>query len=149
MKHEKNSNLTPIICKVEYAFLSDVIGINIGSPATYRQVQFIPHKSWNEIYNTPGRVSYEEPSVKSSAGTLFEQKLELFYPGDDVKDLSEFDNYEEQRFIVKFTYSNGVSKLLGGKTSPCRFEKNLSTSESGSTITFYKNSVSRAFVLEN
>ena len=108
MKHEKNLNLNPIICKVEYSFVSDIISINIGSPATYRHVQFIPHKLWNEIYKTPGRVSYEELPSKSNAGTLFEQKLELFYPGDDEKDISEFDNYEEQRFIVKLTYSNGV-----------------------------------------
>lgn len=148
MSHPKNTFLGLTVCEVFYAFIEDVVSVNRTATAKTLSVTFVPAKSWVRIYSTPGSIDYEEPVENTAAGKLWKQQLSLFYPGINPSNLSEFDNMDNRRFVVKFVLSNGISYIIGNTMNPVKFDKNLSVSSGGSNIVFYKNSTEPALLLQ-
>jgi len=148
MSHKKNTNLAPAIIEINYVKLADVSTIDFGSLPKSRIVNLNHGAVWSNIYFTPGKISFEEPITDSSAGRIWQQNLTLFFPGIDLTDKSDFDNYENIRFLVKFKYSNGDQYLIGTKVNPCKFSLNYSSNDGGSTISFYKNANQPAYILQ-
>lgn len=146
-KIEKSNYLNPTVCAVFCAFVGDISAVSYVSKF-YRSVVFSSGKDWKGVYFTPTKARFAEPPARNTAGVIYAQRLVLPFPGDDESILTSFDNWENQRFIVKVVFSNGTSKLIGSKTNPATFLMDFSTESGGSQITFQCDSQSRAYLLQ-
>lgn len=150
MNIQKNENLVPLICSVQYQFLENVSSLVEGSDIYHRTVTFSAGQDWFDLYHAPSGISFEEPSVQNEGGVLYNQKLSLFFPGDDPSNIESFYNFSARKMIVKFTYNNNQSKLIGSRKNPASGSCDLSldNASSGWQIIFSCRSIDRAFLLE-
>lgn len=145
MSLTKNKYLAPIITRVYYQFIYNIVSVNPGSTDNHKTVLFQAGQNWLEIYKVPKDVNFDEPIKRTDAGNLYEQKLQLSFPGDDESNLADFNNLEHRPLIVKFEYDNSKSKLIGEVNNPVTASISYSTSRGGSVITFECDSRNRAF----
>ena len=148
MSFEKNSNLIPTICSIQFANVNDVSSITVGTTFFNRVVTFKQGKTWTSIYNTPGKNQYVATPKKTNAGTYFEHRLSSFFPGDDAVNLSDFDNFENKRFVIRMNYTNGESRIFGDLINGAEISQNFETEKGGNTLSYYCDSVNKAFILE-
>jgi hypothetical protein len=145
---QKNKYLAPTICKIKYTPLDFIELIMRGTSDFARIVQFITGKTWLDLYHTPGKTIFEQPLDIVSAGSLYNQKLQMFFPGLDISNLSDLFNMDYTEFILKLIFSSGDTYIIGTKENPIRFTDNWSTSNSGSIFTFSRKSIDKAYKLE-
>lgn len=151
MTLEKNSNLSPQICNVQYSFKENIESIDQGSTKFHKTVTFVDGESWEDIYGSPASIKFSEPAKDNPVGIYYEQQLILNYPGDDIDNLSSLYNLEDLGMIVKFTYDNGMSKIIGDKQNPAIMRCDFSTdgAKTGTSIKFTRKSPDRAFIFES
>jgi hypothetical protein len=148
MTISKNQNLTPSICKIEFASFADVYSILVGTTPYSREVVFKSGKDWEELYFTSGTAELEEKEKSSEAGVFYDQILSFLFPGDDTTTLSDFGNYGNKRFIVKFTYCNADIRLLGDILNPARLNIDFSLNDAGYKCSFQREGKEKAYLLE-
>lgn len=147
MSIAKNQHLAPEICSVYFEDIKGVSSIIDGADKYHKVVTFKSGYAWKQIYLSPGTIKFEEPEKKTNAGTIFEQKLTGFFPGDDVANYTDFDNYSNKRYIVKLVYNNGTIKVFGCIFNPVTMQKDDSTTKGGSIITLYRNAIDKAYLM--
>lgn len=144
----KNKNIAPSIVNIKYAFAYDIIDVRRGSDDNHKIVVFKPGKSWNEMYSSPVGMQFEEPPKNTDAGTLYEQKLSKFFPGDDESNISDFADIENRPLLALFFYDNGTARFIGSIGNPAEISLSYSTSRGGTIMTFTCNSQFRAYFIE-
>lgn len=147
MTIDKNTHLVPKICSIYFENIKGVNTISDGTDKYHKSVSFKTGFAWNKIYFTPGTAQFEEPEANTAAGTAFNQKLSLSFPGDDITNYAAFDNSHAKRYIVKMIFDNGTSKIFGDIFNPVLMKKDDSTSKGGSAITFYRSGTDKAYIL--
>lgn len=120
MSTDKNNNLVQAICKIQYQFIGNVDTISIGSSKFHRVVSFINELDWLDLYHSPSSVIFEEQPSRVNAGLLYSQKISLKFPGEDEDNTELFDDLISPGIIIKLTWSNGKSKLIGSIANPVR-----------------------------
>jgi len=145
---EKNKNLNPQVCKIQYTEIENVAAIIRGSSRSRRKVTFLPGKTWKEIYGTPGKIVYEEKPSPGGSGVLYEQRADMFYPGRDKSNLTDFYDFEETIFLYKVTYTNRDEYLIGNLNEPASVVLDFSTVKGGGAISFICNSTEKAYIFE-
>jgi len=151
MSLDKNSNLTPIPCKVQYQFAKNINSISRGSSKFHRVVSFNNDLTWLDFYHSPASLSFSEPFSKVKAGNLYQPKLGLKYPGEDDDTLSEIENLTGQGLIIKITWGNGKEKIIGDLNNPVKIHNDYDSDSSATAYTIYidHQSSHRSFWLEN
>jgi len=143
---EKNSNLNPQVCSVQYAPVSDIISVSIIRKLC--KVIFCFGKTWSDFYITPGSSTFEFPQDQISGNTIFKQKVTMLFPGLDISNLSDLFNSTETLFIVKVTMNSGDEYIIGCKENPAQYLEDFGTSKSGRSIIFWCNSPDKPFAYQ-
>lgn len=144
----KNIHLAPRVCSIQYIPCAMVASLTRGSSNFARKVNFMPGKTWLDLYHTPGSATFDQPSEKTPSGTIYNQKLEIFFPGLDTANLADLFNMDYTEFILKIKWSTGDSYLIGSKEIPVIFSENWSSSKGGSIFTFFRKSIEKAHKYE-
>lgn len=97
--------------------------------------------------NTAG---YSEPGTMSNAGTIYKRMFVAFCPQEGQND-DLFNEMRNQQFLIDYTNSNGVRKLIGNMEEPLSFEEGLNTQNNvpglaGSSIKFFGDGTFKALV---
>lgn len=143
----KNTNLIPAVCSIQIASISDIASITDSSTAYKKTVTFKQGKTWTDVYHTPGSMKFEEPKGLSNAGPYYKQKAEGFFPGDDAANLTDFNNIDNKRFVVKLTFNNGISKIIGDLNNPAIISIDFATNKGGSAMLYTCDSIYKAFMV--
>ena len=118
MSISKNSNINPVICKIQFVLLKNISAINKGSDNFYRRIQFNSGFGFEDMYFTPGTAVFNEPLKNTADGDIFEQSLSFFFPGDDKDNPTLLFPFIKNYAVFKITYSSGVVKLIGNFDNP-------------------------------
>lgn len=145
----KNSNLLAKVCAIQYIPCSDVISVVRGSSDFSRVVNMATGKTWLDLYATPGSMKFSQPTAQSAAGTFYDQKLSIKFPGLDPDNLPSLFNTDATEYIVKLTMAGGDEYIMGDKKQPARLVEDFSTESSGFSLTFVCKSTQRACQYEN
>lgn len=145
----KNSNLLAKVCAIQYIPCSDVVSVKRGSSNFSRVINFLSGKTWLNLYSTPASIKFTQKSETTGAGTFYDQKVELNYPGLDVANLEDLFNTDYTEFILKLIYTNGDEYLVGDKERPARFTDKFSTENSASAFVFSCKNYQKACKYEN
>lgn len=149
MSLPKNQYLAQTIVKLFYAFAYEIDTITDGSTNKSKVVTFNTGKDWKEIYFTPASANYSEPGKETDAGTMYEQKLTAFHPGEDAENPYDFEYFIARPLVLKIVYSSGQMKLLGNKTNYVELSDNFNVSgKTGRTLDFIIQDYQKAFWLE-
>jgi len=128
MAFTKNENLAQEICTINYALVSEILSVNVGTTPYRRSVTFLTFPSgnaWKTIYFTPGTALFSEKEKIAAAGNYFAQELVCFYPGEDEDNIEDFDAILNVPIIMYYIYNNGQIKLFGDLDNPVKLIKNL------------------------
>lgn len=111
------------------------------------------NKRWFSAYATQGTIGYSETSEQTAHGEVFKQQLVAIIPKDDKDKAVLFNKMRNQKFIVDYTDSNGLRKLIGSLEEPLFFSSsaNTKTEMSGRnehSITFYGTGTHKAFIYD-
>lgn len=149
MSLEKNQNLANKICKVAIALCSNVDSINQGASGEFYRSVVFSSGTWEDIPFTPGTANYDEPAKDTANGILYNQALQIFFPGSDPENLEFLNSYTGKPIIIKITYSNGNEKIIGDKNNPAKLLPSYSVGgKTGRNFDFRRQSNSPAFNLE-
>lgn len=144
----KNSNLVPRICSVQYADIRNITSIDEGSTSQHRTVTFKGINDWIDMYGSLRSIKYEEPIKDTPAGIQYLKKLELLFPGLDEANNDDFADFSNYRYVVKFTYTSGIVKIFGSLENPVIAYANYSDDKNGYVILFSQNDRYKAFLYE-
>lgn len=149
MSLDKNTNLVQQPCKIQYQFIEFVESILRGSSNFHYKVTF-QGNDWLDFYYSPASLEIEESMSRSNAGRLFEINISLNYPGEDDNSIYSIDDIAGPGLIIKLTWSNGKSKVIGDQSNPVRilpvYQSN--PSKTGYTINIKHKSSHPAWWLE-
>ena len=146
---DKNTNLNLYVCKIEYADIKTILRMREGTLPTRIKIDFTSGNDFISIYSTPGKMVFAEPTTKTNAGYSYNQKLNGFYPGDEEQNNSDLNNLTKNSFVVRFTYNNGIQKLIGSLVNPCSFFSTYDTSKKGSDFSFECTSNEPSYIYES
>lgn len=149
--YKKEDNLGGVI-RFNIVRVSDVQSIDnaishkINSPIVLKT-----GKRWYCGYGTMATLSYAEPEESSSAGPLYKRVFSGFFPKDDAEIDLLFAEMRNDRFIIDYTDSNGLRKIIGSLAEPLRFTSSLNTKQqtselAGHSFTFYGDGTHKAYV---
>jgi hypothetical protein len=111
-----NGNI-PLICKVEYAPVSDISQfLRVGTSEV--DILLVEEKVWNEIYITPASAQFKDKMDKAAAGSLFTNELTFSFPGNDKTAMAEFLMMDGCKLIVRITYSDNQIVIMGNPDEP-------------------------------
>ena len=147
---ERNQNLIPIVTKVSYRYAKSITGYLVGKIKYHRIVEFADDY-WLNIYFTPGTANFEEPAIKTPAGTLYDQRLTISAPGQVINHFQSLEALEEIPVIIKITYCNGTEKLMGSPDNPVIFNSNYREDAklAADQYQFRCQAQERAFIYDN
>ncbi len=135
----KNKSFNLQVCKIEFAEISDIESLNCNTHLMV--IVWKQGKSWHQFYFTPGKCTFSSDQVNDAAGPYFNNKVTIQFPGEDLSTISDIDNFENKRFILKITLNSGDFKIIGDFDSPCTCQNNLSTEKAGRVFEFLQKSV--------
>jgi len=124
MNLNKPDNLTAVICKIGYAFASDIDFITNTFDRFINTVFFKDQKTWNEIKFSPTTASFVERAERTDAGTLYHQELSFKFPGDDPDQTETLDNMLHTGLIFRIEYTSGTVRMIGDQENPVRISHN-------------------------
>jgi hypothetical protein len=150
MSVTKSNHLAAVITKVMYQFAHNIDSFTVGQSVNHRLVTFKSGADWLQFYFSPGTAVFSEPKQDSMHGPAFNQTLELKTPGDMAESYPELDYLDQFPVIVKFTYNNGLEKIIGSENVPALFENNFGSSneKTESTVRFTCLSTVRSFIYQ-
>lgn len=120
MNIEKPNRQGAAICKIEYRYAQSIASYVMGASPHHRIVTF-DEEYWLNIYFSPGTAAYSEPQIPNANGPLFDQQLQMKFPGHMSEHLAYLERMDELPVIVRFSYSDGVQKLMGSPDNPVIF----------------------------
>lgn len=106
-------------------------------------------KQWYCGYGTLDTIGYTESSEQTSSGTIYKKQFVASCPQDSADNGSLFEENRHKKFILDYTDSNGLRKLVGTIDEPLFFLSVLNTqtnrvSLAGHSITFYCDSTHKS-----
>jgi len=119
----KNQNLIPAICKIEYQEKRNIDSITKNEDRFKRSVTMVAGFDWLEIYFSPGTAKFEEKTKRGKAGLLFNQKLTFKFPGEDDDETEGINDLINIPVILKLTYNNDKAKILGSLDNPVKIDQ--------------------------
>jgi hypothetical protein len=149
----KNDNLGGIV-KFKFIPVDDVESIDIAiehiitTPVVLKE-----NKRWFDAYATLGTMQYTEVQEKTPSGDIFKCQLVAAIPKDWADISDQLNKMRNQRFIVDYTDSNGLRKLVGSIDEPLFFKSELNTKNEAAArnehiITFFGESSHKAYIYE-
>lgn len=150
MSLDKPSNLVASILKVEYRFAKNIATFTKGSTKYHRRITFTDDDYWLNIYHTPGTATFSEPKVETDHGNIFDQQLSVKMPAVTQAYIQKLENMDEIPVIIRFTYSDGLQKIMGSDKNPVIFNSNYQESKESTsdTFTFRCQATHRAYFYE-
>jgi hypothetical protein len=140
----KNRDSSPLICKVEYAFVADILLLETVRLASVK-INMQSGKAFSPIYGTPSTFNFSEPVDSSASGLLYKQKLTLYYPGLNPDVQPDLIIIERKPVVAKITFTNNQVLVIGSVDNPARIFNSLSSSDAtGYAITISCDSDERA-----
>jgi hypothetical protein len=139
----KNLNLNPAVCHIQYAPISDVKTVLISQKKC--KVIFNQGKDWIDFYATPGKIGFEFPQDNIEGNNIFKTKVSISFPGLDEKNVSDLFNADALLYIVKVSMNSGEEYVVGSKENPAQYLESFSTGNSGRSINFWCDAVERPY----
>ncbi len=130
MSFEKNTNLSALLCSIEFALISNVERIR-DFPNLSKGVILKSGKSWSPLPFISGTGSYSHEQKPSDAGAYFEHQVKCFCPGTSISTQAELTNLHNNRYLAKITLMTGVSLLIGNLDVPISLSSSLDTVKGG------------------
>lgn len=149
-----SSNL-PNITRLKIIPVSQVTRIRRpASPTSHllplRPVRVKAGKIFLPLVTVPGYASFKESKVTDTAGVRYPIVIETFLPSDSAAIRAELLALADERFLVAFTDSNGISYLAGTKESPIIMVDDFSNAgDKGRKITFTCSPAKPAYILQS
>lgn len=143
MSLKKYPGSPPEIFKLQYAFASDINTImKVSSFATV--IELKEFKSWNDLYATPGSVSFNEKSEDTPSGTLYKRDVVCSFPGIDPLAQDEIFRLNRVPLILLMFYQDGTIRVVGNLEEPVKLlADHESTRRTGFNITFLSQGIER------
>lgn len=132
----KNQNLIPVICKIEYQQSRNIDSITKNEDRFKRSVTMVAGFNWVEIYFSPGTAKFEEKTKRGKAGPLYNQKLTFKFPGEDDDKTEGINDLINIPVIFKLTYNNSNSKILGSLDNPVKIDHDYSSDNKATQYDF-------------
>jgi hypothetical protein len=114
--------ITPdCITEVAYAIVADGISeVSALNEDTDNEITvvFVGQNAWKNFYATLLTAELTEDTDATEAGNLFEQTAKLVFPGDDSSSRKSIAALEQKAVLLKLTYANGTSKIIGSIERP-------------------------------
>lgn len=129
IKEYQNNNLGGLlkfkIIPVEHVSSIDIANNHvIEKPVVLNQGKY-----WYDVYATLGTIGYSETQKETENGSQFECVLSAVVPKDETINAHNFNTMRNQKFIIDYTDSNGMRKLVGSKEEPLFFKSEFTTKE--------------------
>ena len=124
------------IVSVQYAMVENISTIDYTD--NYVSVNF-QTGDWNEIESQLFSAMFEETSKEDIRGITYDQKLSFDIVGDNATVTSEFKQILGKELILKFTYQDGTSKVIGDIDNPCAVWKDYKSKQFESKHFYYCN----------
>lgn len=110
-------------------------------------------KKWFCAYATLGTMGYTESPTNSSAGTIFSRQFSAFIPKDSAEINAQLNEMRDVRFVLDYTDSNGLRKIVGSIEEPLNFSSSLNTQSdmpgrNGHNIVFSGDATHKAYVYD-
>ena len=117
------------------------------------EVELKEGKQWYCGYGTLGSMSYTETPSENMNGAVFSKLLSAVCPQDGEENNALFNEMRNRRFIVDYTDSNGLRKLIGSIEEPLKFNATLNTQTSmpglnAHAISFYGEGTFKAYIYD-
>ncbi|OFY87859.1 MAG: hypothetical protein A3F72_03020 [Bacteroidetes bacterium RIFCSPLOWO2_12_FULL_35_15] len=108
---------------------------------------------WYEVYATLGTIGYAEPTEDTNSGTVYKRNISAFSPKDTIEKTKIFNEMRNGKFIVDYTDSNKLRKIIGSIEEPVRFKYSLNTKSNipelaGYNISFFGDGTHPAYVYD-
>jgi hypothetical protein len=144
MTLKKNSESSPLICKIEYAFTDDISSmVKLGTHQV--DITLKEGKAFKPIYGTPATINFSEPAESTRAGLIHKQKLSAYYPGLNDGVQPELLQLENRPIIAKIDFQHGAVIAIGSLSEPAKAFLSLNSSDAtGFSITIGCDSTERA-----
>lgn len=125
--------------------IADAVNSTVSTAVTLKTAM-----QWYEGYGTLGSIGFTEIPEMTGAGTLYKRQFVALCPqdGEDINDL--FNEMRNKQFIIDYTDSNGLRKLVGSLEEPLNFAATLNTKTNmpelaGHSISFYGDASHKAY----
>jgi hypothetical protein len=139
----KSVSQPKVICSVAYIYLSSVVAYQKYYSSSV--VISTGGTGWKKLYATPASIDYSEKSGISNEGTAYSKELALFYPGNDQPAQDELSQLEARPLLVKFTYNDGKTKVIGNPWNPALLKLDFKSNDvTGFSAVFYNVSEERS-----
>lgn len=125
----KNQNLVPVICRIEYQQVRNIVSIDKNEDNFKRSVILGTSLDWIEIYFSPGTAKFEEKTKRGNAGVLYNQKLTFKFPGEDDDTAADINDLINIPLILKLTFNNSKSKIVGDLNNPVKFDQDYASDD--------------------
>jgi hypothetical protein len=144
MTLKKNSESSPLICKIEYAFTEDISSmVKVGTHQV--DITLKEGKVFQPLYGTPSMFNLSELAESTRPGLIHKQKLSVYYPGINSAVQAELLQLENRPIVVKVTYQHGTIQIIGSMTEPAKAFYSFNSSDAtGYSITMACDSTERA-----
>lgn len=156
MELSKNTLLVLNLCSLKILLREELQALMYG-PELLEKIP-VPEAAadWKEIYGTPGSIRYVLSSSESTAGTTYQQKLTLEYPGLSMTSTRKLHTWRNQEFILQFTLDD-QSFYIGNLDAGAKLSWSLDTKSDGTSLTFniediepyYSSPELDLFIIEN
>lgn len=108
---------------------------------------------WFTGYGTIGSMGYTETPSENPNGTVFARQFTAVCPQDGEDNNALFNEMRNKRFILDYTDSNGLRKLVGSISEPLKFSATLNTQTNmpglnSHTINFYGDGTHKAYIYD-
>jgi len=143
----KNENLAQPITGIHYLYPDTPLSIVDGDDKFHKKIYLPDDVSFNEIYFTPGTGKFTESDKDDNAGIFIEQELKCVIPGEDDGTPESIDAIRDRPLLIKISFQNSTSKLVGLKENPVRLLRKQQITEkiNASELTFTCNSLASAW----
>jgi hypothetical protein len=118
-----------------------------------KPVEVLTGKRWFSGYATLETIGFAEPSELTDNGTIYKPKFTAIVPKDSAEATHLFDQMSNGRFLLDYTDSNGLRKLVGSLDEPLFFSADLNTKQNIAgrnehLINFYGTTTNKAYVYD-
>lgn len=103
-----------------------------GTPDNHRIIEPLQLKTgkyWKDAYATLETIGYTEKPESSKHGEVFKCSFVGVTPQDSPENAHNFNAMRNGKFLVDYTDSNGLRKIIGSIDEPLSFKSSLNTKQ--------------------